>query len=72
MAANAVGGASAGTLVDEPGGVPWALVLAGVIVVAAAVTAAWPSGPITRADADAKAEQMTPTGTDDDATCPAA
>lgn len=68
VAANAVGGAAAGILVDKPGGVPWAFVLAGAIVAAAAVTAAWPSGPMTRTDAEA--DETTAAGTDDDARCP--
>lgn len=68
IAANAVGGAMAGTLVDKPGGVPWAFVMAGAIVAVATVTAAWPTGPITRADTEA--EKTTPTGADDDTTCP--
>ncbi|WP_377273761.1 hypothetical protein [Peterkaempfera sp. SMS 1(5)a] len=69
-AANAVGGAAAGTIVDSPGGVPWAFALAGLVVAVAAVTAAWPSGPISRADADT--ERTTAAGTDDDATGPTA
>ncbi|MEU1198749.1 MFS transporter [Streptomyces sp. NPDC005813] len=70
VAANSVGGAVAGTLVDEPGGVPWAFVMAGTIVAVAAMTAAWPTGPITRADT--KAEETTPAEADGDATCPTA
>ncbi|MFE7169746.1 MFS transporter [Streptomyces sp. NPDC057616] len=70
VAANAVGGAAAGILVDRPGGVSWAFVLAGVVVAAAAVSAAWPSGPITRADKEA--DEMRAAGTDDDAICSAA
>ncbi|EPD69603.1 MFS transporter [Streptomyces sp. HGB0020] len=62
VAANAAGGAAAGTLVDQPGGTSWAFVLAGVIVAAAAVAAAWPSGPITRADTEA--DRTTSTGPD--------
>ncbi|MFJ3667482.1 MFS transporter [Streptomyces sp. NPDC090106] len=69
VAANSVGGAVAGTVVDRPGGVPWAFVMAGAIVAIASVAAAWPSGPITRADA--AAEQVTLAGTDGDAARPA-
>ncbi|WP_328491868.1 MFS transporter [Streptomyces sp. NBC_00414] len=54
VAANAVGGAVAGTVVDRPGGVTWAFVMAGTIVAVAAMTTAWPSGPITRADSRAE------------------
>jgi hypothetical protein len=54
VAANAVGGATAGTIVDRPGGVLWAFVMAGTVVALAAVTAVWPSGPITRADTEAE------------------
>lgn len=69
VAANSVGGAVAGTIVDKPGGVPWAFVMAGTVVAIAAVAAAWPAGPITRADAEAEAASP---GADGDATRPAA
>ena len=50
VAASSVGGAVAGRIVDQPGGVPWAFVLAGVVVGMGAAVAAWPAGPIARAD----------------------
>jgi hypothetical protein len=71
VAANAVGGAAAGTLVDQPGGVPWAFVLAGVIVAAAAVTAAWPSGPIARTDTEAVISTGPVDGSPSTCKCPA-
>jgi MFS family permease len=55
VAASSVGGAVAGLIVDQPGGVPWAFLLSGLVIGAAAVVAAWPSGPISRADAEAAA-----------------
>ncbi|WP_406171781.1 hypothetical protein OIE52_48720 [Streptomyces canus] len=53
-AANAVGGAMAGIIVDGPGGVIVTFVMAGMVVAIAGVTAAWPSGPITRTDSEAE------------------
>jgi len=47
--------------------VPRAFVLAGLVVAVATVTAAWPSGPITRADTET--ERKTVVGTDNDNTC---
>ena len=49
----AVGGAVAGTIVDRPGGLPWAFLFAATVVAAAVLVAAWPSGPIKRADSAA-------------------
>jgi len=53
VAGGAVGSAVAGSIVDRPGGVPWAFVFAGAVVGAAALVAGWPSGPVARAEADA-------------------
>jgi MFS family permease len=47
---SAAGGAVAGVIVDQPGGLPWAFVFAATVLVAAALVAAVPAGPITRAD----------------------
>ncbi|MGW2049942.1 MFS transporter [Streptomyces sp. NPDC001858] len=63
VAANAVGGAIAGAVVDRPGGGAWAFAMAATVVAIAAVTAAWPSGPITRADTTT--EEATPAGDGD-------
>ncbi|SDY78410.1 hypothetical protein SAMN05444365_103466 [Micromonospora pattaloongensis] len=53
VAASAGGGALAGMIVDRPGGVPWAFLLAGAAVGVAAVVAALPTGSIARAEARA-------------------
>ncbi|HYN97448.1 MAG TPA: MFS transporter [Pilimelia sp.] len=55
VSASAAGGALAGLIVDQPGGVPWAFLLAGAAVAVAAVVSALPSGSIARADARASA-----------------
>ncbi|MEU4239531.1 MFS transporter [Actinoplanes sp. NPDC026619] len=47
---SAVGAAVAGLIVDRPGGLPWAFVFAGSVLVAAALVTAAPSGPIARAE----------------------
>jgi MFS family permease len=47
---SAAGGAVAGAIVDQPGGLPWAFVLAAGVLPAAALIAAIPAGPMTRAD----------------------
>ncbi len=47
---SAAGGAVAGWIVDRPGGLPWAFVLVGVVVGAAALIAAVPTGAVARAD----------------------
>lgn len=47
---SAVGGAVAGLIVDQPGGVPWAFVFAGVVLMTAALVAALPTGSMARAD----------------------
>jgi MFS family permease len=66
VAANAAGGAIAGLIVDQPGGAPWSFLFAAAVVGAATVVAAWPAGPITRADAAVTAS----TGTADGQACP--
>jgi MFS family permease len=55
VGASAAGGAIAGLIVDRPGGVPWAFAFAGAVLLSAAAVAAFPSGPIARADARAAA-----------------
>jgi MFS family permease len=47
---SAAGGALAGSIVDQPGGLPWAFVFAAFVLVLAALIAAVPAGPMTRAD----------------------
>jgi MFS family permease len=49
VAGSAAGGAVAGLIVDQPGGVPWAFVFAGTVLLGAAVVASLPAGSITRA-----------------------
>ncbi|MFS8477892.1 MAG: MFS transporter [Micromonosporaceae bacterium] len=58
IAASSVGSGLAGLIVDQPGGVPWAFLLAGALTGAAALVAAWPAGPISRADARATARLL--------------
>lgn len=55
VAGSAVGGALSGAIVDRPGGLPWAFVMAAVVLLAGAAIAAHPSGPMTRADERATA-----------------
>ncbi len=50
VGASAAGGAIAGVIVDRPGGVPWAFVFAGSVLMVAAVVAALPGGAMARAD----------------------
>jgi MFS family permease len=50
VAASSVGGAVAGLIVDQPGGVPWAFLFAGGMLGLAALVAGRPSGAIARAD----------------------
>ena len=50
VAGSAAGGAVAGSIVDQPGGLPWAFVFAAFVLVAAALIAAIPAGPMARAD----------------------
>jgi MFS family permease len=62
---SAAGGAVAGVIVDQPGGLPWAFVFAGAVVLLAALTAAMPAGPMARADERATArlrEAVAPSG----------
>lgn len=59
VAANAAGGAIAGLIVDRPGGAPWSFLFAAAVVAAATVVAAWPAGPISRADAAVTADALT-------------
>ncbi|MCA2213019.1 MFS transporter [Jidongwangia harbinensis] len=47
---SAAGGAVAGVIVDQPGGLPWAFVFAGVVVLLAAMVAGVRTGPMARAD----------------------
>ncbi|HEU4348390.1 MAG TPA: MFS transporter [Actinoplanes sp.] len=47
---SAAGGALAGAIVDQPGGLPWAFGFAGAVVAAGALIAAVPAGPMARAD----------------------
>jgi MFS family permease len=50
VAGSAAGGAVAGLIADQPGGVPWAFVFAGAVLIVASVVAAIPGGPLARAD----------------------
>ena len=50
VAGSALGGAVAGAIVDQPGGLPWAFVFAAGVLAVAALVAAPPAGPIARAD----------------------
>jgi MFS family permease len=50
VAGSAAGGAVAGAIVDRPGGLPWAFVLAASVLALAAMVAALPAGPMARAD----------------------
>lgn len=51
MAANSVGGALAGLIVDHSGGIPWSFTCAATVIAVATLVAAPPSGSIARADA---------------------
>jgi MFS family permease len=53
VAASSAGSSLTGVIVDRPGGVPWAFVMAGASVAVGAVVAWRSGGPLTRADADA-------------------
>jgi len=55
VGASAAGAALAGLIVDRPGGVPWAFLMAGAAIAIAALVAGIPSGSIARADARATA-----------------
>jgi hypothetical protein len=50
VAGSAAGGAVAGAIVDQPGGLPWAFLLAAAVLLAAAAVAAVPRGSMARAD----------------------
>lgn len=50
VAGSAAGGAVAGVIVDRAGGVPWAFVFAGSVLIVAALMASLPTGSISRAD----------------------
>ncbi len=58
VAGSALGGAVAGSIVDRPGGLPWAFVFAAGVVLVAALVAGVPAGPMTRAD-DRATERLT-------------
>ncbi|BBH65972.1 MFS transporter [Actinoplanes sp. OR16] len=58
VSGSAAGGALAGLIVDQPGGLPWAFVFAGSVVLLAAAVAALPHGSMSRADRHA-AEPLT-------------
>lgn len=53
VAASSVGGSLTGVIVDRPGGVPWAFLLAGAFVAVGAVVAGRRRGAVSRADAQA-------------------
>ncbi|MEV8509907.1 MFS transporter [Actinoplanes sp. NPDC051475] len=53
---SAAGGAVAGVIVDQPGGLPWAFVFAGAVLMVAAAVAAVPAGSMARADLRAAEE----------------
>jgi MFS family permease len=69
VGANAAGGAIAGLIVDQPGGAPWSFLYAAAVVGAATVVAAWPAGPITRADAAVTARTFTSVAVPDGHAC---
>ncbi|SDT71437.1 MFS transporter [Actinoplanes derwentensis] len=50
VAGSAAGGAIAGVIVDQPGGLPWSFVFASVVLMLAAAVAAVPEGSMARAD----------------------
>ncbi|WP_229073992.1 MFS transporter [Actinoplanes sp. DH11] len=50
VSGSAAGGALAGVIVDQPGGLPWAFAFAGAVVAVAALVAAVPEGAMARAD----------------------
>ncbi|MEU8237998.1 MFS transporter [Actinoplanes missouriensis] len=50
VSGSAAGGAIAGVIVDQPGGLPWSFAFAGAVVLAAAAVAALPQGSMARAD----------------------
>jgi hypothetical protein len=60
IAASSVGSSLSGVIVDRPGGVPWAFLLASGAVATGAGVAGWRGGALSRADARAsdRAEDM--------------
>ncbi|MEU8656270.1 MFS transporter [Actinoplanes philippinensis] len=50
VSGSAAGGALAGVIVDQPGGLPWAFVFASAVLLLAAAVAAIPEGSMARAD----------------------
>ncbi|GAA2686566.1 MFS transporter [Actinoplanes palleronii] len=50
VSGSAAGGALAGVIVDQPGGLPWAFLFAAGVLFLAATVAAAPEGPVARAD----------------------
>jgi MFS family permease len=50
VAGSAAGGALAGVIVDQPGGLPWSFVFASTVLLLAAAVAAIPGGSMARAD----------------------
>ncbi|GAA4597149.1 MFS family permease [Actinoplanes octamycinicus] len=50
VSGSAAGGALAGVIVDQPGGLPWSFVFAAAVLLLAAAVAAVPEGSMTRAD----------------------
>ncbi len=53
VSGSAAGGAIAGVIVDQPGGLPWSFVFAGAVLLLAAAVAAIPEGSMARADRQA-------------------
>ncbi|GIF06262.1 MFS transporter [Actinoplanes siamensis] len=56
VSGSAAGGALAGVIVDQPGGLPWSFVFAGGVLLLAAAVAAIPQGSMARADRRAAEE----------------
>lgn len=56
VAGSAAGGALAGVIVDQPGGLPWSFVFAAAVLLLAAAVAAIPEGSMARADRQAAVE----------------
>jgi hypothetical protein len=55
---SAAGGALAGVIVDQPGGLPWSFAFAAAVLLVAAGVAAIPEGSMARADRHAAAQQV--------------
>ncbi|GIF12239.1 MFS transporter [Actinoplanes teichomyceticus] len=60
VSGSAAGGALAGVIVDQPGGLPWSFVFAGAVLLLAATVAALPDGAMARADRRAAERSATP------------